>query len=92
MNPVFDSKTKDLIININTTGLDEGDLIEYCGYKTDVMEFVDMEHSPKNILIRARKTNVNSQKREKSLEEAQKMCREFSVEQKLMSLILDDSV
>lgn len=28
LNPVFDSKTKDLIININTTGLDEGDLIE----------------------------------------------------------------
>lgn len=69
-----------------------GCMLEYCGYKTDVMEFVDMEHSPKNILIRARKTNVNSQKREKSLEEAQKMCREFSVEQKLMSLILNDSV
>ena len=28
-------------------------MLEEMGYKTDVLEFIDMEHTPKNILIRA---------------------------------------
>ena len=28
-------------------------VLEYCGYKTQILEFIDMEHTPKNILIRA---------------------------------------
>ena len=31
-------------------------ILEIMGYKTDVMEFIDMEHTPKNIMIRAVKT------------------------------------
>lgn len=27
-------------------------LLESCGYKTQILEFIDMEHTPKNILIR----------------------------------------
>lgn len=35
------------------------DYLERCGYKVDVMEFIDMNHTPKNILLRAvRKQNV----------------------------------
>ena len=28
-------------------------VLEYLGYRTQILEFIDMEHTPKNILIRA---------------------------------------
>lgn len=31
-------------------------VLEYFGYKTQVMEFIDMEHTPKNVLLVGRKT------------------------------------
>lgn len=32
-------------------------LLEKCGYDTQILEFIDMEHTPKNLLIRAVKSN-----------------------------------
>ena len=32
-------------------------ILEYFGYKTQVMEFIEMEHTPKNILLVGRKTD-----------------------------------
>ncbi len=32
-------------------------LLEQCGYDTQILEFIDMEHTPKNLLIRAVKRN-----------------------------------
>ncbi|MBE5873972.1 MAG: SAM-dependent methyltransferase [Lachnospiraceae bacterium] len=32
-------------------------LLERCGYETQILEFIDMEHTPKNLLIRAVKSN-----------------------------------
>ncbi len=36
-----------------------GELLEVMGYKTQILEFIDMEHTPKNILIRAIKKESN---------------------------------
>lgn len=41
--------------------------LELCGYKTQVMEFIDMEHTPKNILIRGIKDKVNTESLKRSL-------------------------
>lgn len=65
-------------------------LLEYMGYKTQVLEFVDISHSPKNILIRAYKTNISKEKREKSLEEITKLKKIFNFEQTLYNLLKSD--
>lgn len=32
--------------------------LELCGYKTKMIEFIDMEHTPKNILIKSKSSNL----------------------------------
>ena len=64
-----------------------GCMLEYSGYKTDLLEFIDIEHSPKNVLIRAIKSNISSSKREKSYKEARVMSEEFKLDQTLMRLL-----
>ena len=34
-------------------------ILEYFGYKTQVMEFIEMEHTPKNVLLVGRKTKAS---------------------------------
>lgn len=43
---------KERIAALMTDGL-RAELLEQCGYEAQVLEFIDMEHTPKNILIRA---------------------------------------
>lgn len=40
-------------------------LLEQQGYETQILEFIDMEHTPKNLLIRAVKREKNKMKRKK---------------------------
>lgn len=68
-----------------------GCVLEYCGYKTDLLEFIDIEHSPKNILIRCVKKNVSAEKRRKSKSEAEALCKEFGLKQTLMELVNKDN-
>ena len=37
-------------------------ILEYFGYKTQVMEFIEMEHTPKNVLLVGRKTDKEPDK------------------------------
>lgn len=46
-------------------------LLESRGYEVQVLEFIDLSHSPKNLLIRARKANVSEKKREAARKEAE---------------------
>ena len=46
-------------------------ILEDMGYSVDVLEFVDFSHSPKNIMLRAKKTKKESDKNRKQIEELQ---------------------
>lgn len=41
-----------------------GKVLELLGYNVQLVEFIDMEHTPKNTLIRAYRTNLNPGKKE----------------------------
>lgn len=62
-------------------------ILECMGYKTQLLEFIDIAHSPKNILIIAVKSNVSEAKKKRSLEEIEAMKNEFKFEQTLYSLL-----
>lgn len=64
-----------------------GNLLEASGYHTQVMEFVDMEHSPKNLLIRAVKRNVSEEKKKAAWQEAEELITMFGVNPKLYQLL-----
>ena len=67
-----------------------GNLLEYCGYKTQIMEFIDLAHTPKNILIRAvKKQTENKKSKEKVLSEIETAINEFNVEPTLYKLVFD---
>lgn len=69
-----------------------GNLLEYCGYKTQLLEFIDFEHTPKNILIRAvRRPIMQKQVKEKMLAEVRTMMKEFSFEPMLYQLLKLDA-
>ena len=38
-------------------------LLENAGYETQILEFIDMEHTPKNLLIRAVKRQEGSDRK-----------------------------
>ena len=46
-------------------------LLESRGYEVQVLEFIDLSHSPKNLLIRAKKANISPKKREIARKEAE---------------------
>ncbi|WP_455506907.1 class I SAM-dependent methyltransferase [Clostridium sp.] len=67
-------------------------LLECMGYKTQLLEFIDIAHSPKNILIRASKNNISKEKKEKSLNEVNNLIRTFNFNPTLYNLLKNDNL
>ncbi|MDM8312699.1 methyltransferase, partial [Clostridium cadaveris] len=59
-------------------------LLEAAGYKTQLLEFIDISHSPKNILIRASKSKISKDKKEKALLEVNNLINEFNINPTLL--------
>lgn len=58
-------------------------ILEYYGYKVNVGEFIDFNHSPKNVLIKAIKTNTLN---ESVKEEIDSIIKEYNIKQTLYEL------
>ncbi len=58
------------------------EILRASGYKVDVLEFVDFEHSPKNLMIRATKTGYKQ-----DTKNVEKLLEKFGAEQTLYNLI-----
>lgn len=69
-----------------------GNLLEYCGYRTQLMEFIDVAHTPKNILIRAvRRPVSNAKKQQEALEQVRALTNEFQFHPTLCRLLLSEA-
>jgi hypothetical protein len=62
-----------------------GAILECCGYSCRIVEFIDTEHTPKNILLEAVKSAAK--KEQGSLARVEEMMRSFNVKPKLYSLL-----
>ena len=67
-------------------------LLEALGYKTQLLEFIDIAHSPKNILIRASKANITKDKKQKSLLEVETLMKQFNFNPTLYNLLKNDNL
>ncbi len=67
-------------------------LLECVGYKTQLLEFIDIAHSPKNILIRASKANISKEKKQKALTEVKNLMKQFNLDPTLYNLLKNDTL
>ena len=66
-----------------------GNPLEYSGYRTQLLEFIDMAHTPKNILIRGIRSDISSRKRREALDEVLNLTEEFHLSPTLLRLMKD---
>lgn len=64
--------------------------MEAYGYETQVLEFIDMEHTPKNILLRGIRAD-GMRKKSISMDEVQSMMDMLHTGQTLVSLLAEDT-
>lgn len=64
------------------------DALKLCGYKTNIIEFIDMEHTPKNIMIKAIKKK-NFVKNQKNIENFVQLIYNFNINPTIYKLLKD---
>jgi hypothetical protein len=62
-------------------------ILEYFGYKTQVMEFIEMEHTPKNVLLVGRKTKARVD-RERIAEQIESLKKQYGINRHYLETIL----
>ena len=65
-------------------------LLEVMGYKTDLLEFIDLEGTPKNLLVRAVKSNIPKNIKEQFLKEVEEILALSNAKQTLYELLKKD--
>lgn len=65
-------------------------LLTCFGYSVQLMEFVDLAHSPKNLLIRAKKSPIPQKNREMARLEAENLMKEFNFSPTLYKLLYEN--
>ncbi|MEE0061283.1 MAG: SAM-dependent methyltransferase [Acutalibacteraceae bacterium] len=75
-----------------TTDAIRGNLLEACGYKTQLLEFVDFTHTPKNILIRAiKKESTTAKAKSKAIAQVDTVMNEFNLSPTLYKLLKESN-
>lgn len=64
-----------------------GNLLKCCGYKVQLLEFVDFDHTPKNLMIRAVRTNVDDKYKASALAAVDALMKEFQFQPTLYTLL-----
>ena len=62
-------------------------VLEYFGYKTQVMEFIEMEHTPKNVLLVGRKTSKASDKT-RIMQQINDLKQQYGIEKHYLETVL----
>ena len=61
------------------------------GYDTQILEFIDMEHTPKNLLIRAiHRKKQSDKKKEKAAQQVDAFCKQFGFTPTLWKLLQEE--
>lgn len=96
LNAKFDTKEFSLLgkygiirerISSLMTDAIRGQLLEVCGYDVSLLEFIDIMHSPKNILIRAIKRTNRPENKKELLAQLAKVEEEFNASLTLHELL-----
>lgn len=66
-------------------------ILEEQGYDTQILEFIDMEHMPKNLLIRAiHRKKQSDKKKEKAAQQVDAFCKQFGFTPTLWKLLQEE--
>lgn len=82
---------KERIASLMTDAI-RANLLTCCGYKTQLLEFIDFTHTPKNIMIRAVRSNISSEHKAQMLEEVETLMKTYHLDQTLYRKLQEEGI